>query len=665
MNPTANRTYRRAGIIGSALFLIYCLTFSGQFTSIDELNLYAMTESVVQTGTFDVPQIAFAEFHNQVGNHEPTFSMFAASLYGLANRLPALNNIITTMLLNVLLVSLTGALLFLIATKLGYSAGAGTAAALAFGLGSLAWPYALSFYRGTLVALLWTAALWTMLHWRDAHPFRAAAAGGLLILLSLLTKINVTFSAPLLLLVLVQHRPRRRALLGLLGVGLLLSLLFSQLYLWRIGQAWEWNRLLALDVGQIASRVYGQLLSPGKGLIFYMPVILFTVPGFWQLWRRHPAPALALLLNFGSLVVVTSTYSSWYGGQSWGPRLLLPALAPLLLTIAPVWDTLTHRWQQAAFGSVLASSVLVQAAAVSNDWWKGYQALFALGPIPEDGPGLLLRNILLSPPIELLRTWRFADLDLLWIHTGADGAWHTQLSIAGALLLCLLLLVWQRRRGSRLYLLLPLAGAMLVAVGGGRVSSGYPGMPNETARAIAEWVRPPGGQPYSIVTMSNEFHIYFYTGYLSGNYVHHWYSPNQTTGFEPLLDNLKGETVSFVADRVHIDPEYSGKELEWWLNTHLYRYESQWIGDYKLIRYARLFEDKSITTPVALQIGSAYALNAVTMVQESVAPGSVVGVQLRSVAWVRRRRWRTFSCIFFPSRARLWGWTGRWATESC
>ena len=52
-----NRTITLALAIGAFLAMVYLLTFSGQFRSIDEYAMYARTESLAQGHGFYIPDI--------------------------------------------------------------------------------------------------------------------------------------------------------------------------------------------------------------------------------------------------------------------------------------------------------------------------------------------------------------------------------------------------------------------------------------------------------------------------------------------------------------------------------------------------------------------------------------------------------------------------------
>jgi hypothetical protein len=81
--------------------------------------------------------------------------------------------------------------------------------------------------------------------------------------------------------------------------------------------------------------VFGLLLSPGAGLVIYVPVLLLIalrgLPIFVRLWRPE-----AVLI--GALVVVRllvyGRWWAWEGGTTWGPRYLIPVIGVMLIPLA-------------------------------------------------------------------------------------------------------------------------------------------------------------------------------------------------------------------------------------------------------------------------------------------------------------------------------------------
>ncbi len=85
----------------------------------------------------------------------------------------------------------------------------------------------------------------------------------------------------------------------------------------------------------LAVGLYGLLLSPGKSVLLYAPPLLLALPGAWALWRRGERGVVLLALGlFLSHLLLYARWGEWQGGGVWGPRFLLPVVAPLLLLAA-------------------------------------------------------------------------------------------------------------------------------------------------------------------------------------------------------------------------------------------------------------------------------------------------------------------------------------------
>jgi hypothetical protein len=80
--------------------------------------------------------------------------------------------------------------------------------------------------------------------------------------------------------------------------------------------------------------LYGLILSPGKGILWFAPPVILTVFGLIAFWRsqnpfRH-AEVAAIGAQAAIVLVFHALWSSWEGNIAWGPRLILPVV-PLLL----------------------------------------------------------------------------------------------------------------------------------------------------------------------------------------------------------------------------------------------------------------------------------------------------------------------------------------------
>ncbi len=110
--------------------------------------------------------------------------------------------------------------------------------------------------------------------------------------------------------------------------------------------------------------VLGLIFSPGKGLIFYSPLVVLGALGLPRLWRADRALTVSLLVLLVTLTCVSGA-SAYWGDEVWGPRYIVPAAWTLLVPIAWWADSQTRRRVLIGFASV---GLLVQLVGVSAQY---------------------------------------------------------------------------------------------------------------------------------------------------------------------------------------------------------------------------------------------------------------------------------------------------------
>ena len=126
----------------------------------------------------------------------------------------------------------------------------------------------------------------------------------------------------------------------------------------------------------------GLFLSPGRGLLFYTPVVLFALCAFLPAAsvarRQHKLQLEAAVAFIVVYSLVISQSVIWWGGYSWGPRLLTELTPPLIVLMAIGASAIDHPqrpiWFQRAFVVLALYSVLIQALGAffyPNGHWDG------------------------------------------------------------------------------------------------------------------------------------------------------------------------------------------------------------------------------------------------------------------------------------------------------
>lgn len=139
--------------------------------------------------------------------------------------------------------------------------------------------------------------------------------------------------------------------------------------------------------------LYGLLLSPGRGLLFFAPLALV---GAARLLYRGAPPAVRVLCGAAPLLLLLTVarFEGWHGGSAWGPRHALPVL-PLLVAPALLARRRASLPAVAAGVGVNALGVLVAAGA-----WMSWVELWkppAGASWPRSGPEIVSVVPSLSP----------------------------------------------------------------------------------------------------------------------------------------------------------------------------------------------------------------------------------------------------------------------------
>lgn len=93
--------------------------------------------------------------------------------------------------------------------------------------------------------------------------------------------------------------------------------------------------------GEWLSGAAGLLYSPSRGLFIFSPILLLSLLCLPNLMRQPLEKrnlAIAISASAVSLFAATSKWSYWWGGASYGPRLLCEIIPALTILLALSWD---------------------------------------------------------------------------------------------------------------------------------------------------------------------------------------------------------------------------------------------------------------------------------------------------------------------------------------
>ena len=376
--------------------LAYLLTAGSNFSSGDSFAELRVTQSLVDHGSVYVPiinpnQICAGWGCRGIGgryfaSHGIGFSVFLIPFYLGAKaavhllsppRCDTWDACVPIHLIswsNCALSALTVVLLCALCLDLGYTLRRSVAAALIYGFATLAWPYARFAFDVSPTALLLLGAFRLGLRAgseKDGAEVRLWALAGILGGLAILVRLpTIPALAPLAVWALLSsaagHRVRvRRFIAFLLPLGCALA--FSAWYnLYRFGSIVnDGHSANAADkfTFQPWVGILGMTISPGKGLLWYCPVVIFALVGVPRFIARHGI-ACKLALSIATLSLLPYLFvPDWYGGDAWGPRFIIPILPLVLLPALEGHDVFsTDSRRKAVAWAILIFSVIVQIA---------------------------------------------------------------------------------------------------------------------------------------------------------------------------------------------------------------------------------------------------------------------------------------------------------------
>ena len=338
---------------------------------------------------------------------------------------------------------------------------------LVYAFGTTAWAYSGTFLSEPLSSAMLLAAAWGIARF---HRIRTESPGdpiarrwlwmaGLVAGMSVHAHVlNLLAVPPLLAYALVPvHRDgtwqqERSAWMGAVVLGSLGPLLLGLTQYMRFGDPWQTGRYdhYGYFVNPLPGAI-GQLVGPGRSILWYSPALLVAAVGWRRTLSRHRDAALMVLAVFVIRWLFTATRSDWWGGWGIGPRYLVPMLPLLLLPLATVFEDLAtaSRNKKLAVGVTLIVCVAVQLHLALHSIFEWMLRLLAQTDAsldyldrshwdPTASP--LLGFFSLPPDVLSWQAWRLAQhghTGPLWIYVGL---------VATGLIAAVLLVRWLRGR---------------------------------------------------------------------------------------------------------------------------------------------------------------------------------------------------------------------------
>lgn len=266
-------------------------------------------------------------------------------------------------------------------------------------------------YLFTLFAFI----LWFTIKWHEKPAIATAIALGISIGLAVLTRPNemVVILIPLFWNVFNKTSFRDKIKLitanyfQLFVTGIVIIIVGSiQMIYWKYSTG-SWLFYSYNNAGEgfdfSNPHILQVLFSFRKGWFIYTPVMLFTVSGFYFLWRQKREIFWPILIYFIiNLYIVSSWTCWWYAGGSYSQRALLSSYAIMMIPLGYLIDFVKNRRRTIKYSFAVIFGLLVLLNLFQTWQWvhgiidrtrmsrEYYFAVFAKTSVTEDDRKLLL-----------------------------------------------------------------------------------------------------------------------------------------------------------------------------------------------------------------------------------------------------------------------------------
>jgi len=156
------------------------------------------------------------------------------------------------------------------------------------------------------------------------------------------------------------------------------------------------------------------LVSPGRGLFPYAPVLLVGLLAIPAFVKRHRLEATLALAVSASYVLLYGRWFFWHAGYAWGPRFLVPIVPFAVILMAPLMEKLSGKgWL--AFAALCLVSVALQILGLSVDFTPFQEGLlFRFRELRMFHPRTYF-EFRFSPLLGQWALLRLENLDFAWV----------------------------------------------------------------------------------------------------------------------------------------------------------------------------------------------------------------------------------------------------------
>jgi len=273
-----------------------------------------------------------------------------------------------TGLVNPLVSALLIALFFWMVSGIADSVEWATVLSLMLGLSTIIWPYSSTYWTQPVATVAVFGSFVFLVQGVEANQLRLAALSGLLAGFAFLTRFELLFVLPWLVLYVVlgnlrSARRRVEFLLGFLGSFSIAVVLLMAWNHYRFGSVLNTGafhqKIFSASFGaDLVLSLPANLISLSNSIFVFSPPLILVFFGIHAFFKRQRSMAATTVGIAVTGLIVYSKFTMWDATGSWGPRFLV-VLTPFLLLPASAFRP-NSQWRRALVLCLLVIGLGVQ-----------------------------------------------------------------------------------------------------------------------------------------------------------------------------------------------------------------------------------------------------------------------------------------------------------------
>ncbi|MDI6783386.1 MAG: hypothetical protein QME64_04720 [bacterium] len=359
----------------------YLLMFgrAQEYSYADGSLMFNVTKSIVEDGrvTSRVPGLYRGSAYIAQSKYGLGFSIFTVPFYGAAKLFAVmvapleLDTItrLAPMLANIFITAFTGAVLYAFGSRLFQDKQIALMVTALYGFASNALPYSRYDFAEPLTGLCILIAIYTLVRFQHSQKIAWLWFSSLAVSYAMFTRIVSAMVILIWLLELFRWFKKEKIPLNLnLIMGITVPIFITLVLFFWYNYARYGSLLITgyeADIEHsrffftsILTGMYGLLLSPGKGILWYSPPVFLSLLAFPIFWNENRKLCMLFLAIVIIHLVIYSGWVAWEGGWCWGPRHLVP-IVPLLILPIGFWLK-SIPWAKVVWLIIFSIGVFVQ-----------------------------------------------------------------------------------------------------------------------------------------------------------------------------------------------------------------------------------------------------------------------------------------------------------------